>query len=126
MRLVLDPEIERTTEAIIGAAFEVSHVLGNGFVEVVYKRALLREMERRKLAVAEEVPFKVSYKGDPVGTFYADIVVEKRVIVELKVAEGFTDAHLMQVVNYLRASGLPVGLLFNFGVPKVAVRRVLP
>ncbi|WP_404326046.1 GxxExxY protein [Aerophototrophica crusticola] len=117
--------MEAITEAILGAAFDVSHHLGAGFLENLYKRALLKELRLRRLAVQEEVPFQVRYKGEPIGTYFADLLVERQVIVELKVAEAINDAHVHQVVNYLKASGLRVGLILNFGVPRVAVRRVL-
>ncbi|WP_448202761.1 GxxExxY protein [Azospirillum sp. sgz302134] len=114
------------TECIIGAAFEVFNALGQGFVELVYQNALVHELRSRNLDVGMEVPFGVSYKGMSVGTYFADIVVEHQVIVELKVAEAIAQPHIKQVVNYLRASKMPVGLLLNFGTPSLTVRRVLP
>jgi len=126
MRVSLDEETEALTEQVIGAGFEVFNTLGQGFVESVYQNALLHELRSRNLDVGLEVPFAVSYKGNSVGTYYADIVVERRVIVELKVAESLAQPHVKQVVNYLRASGMLVGLLLNFGTPSLTVRRVLP
>ncbi len=126
MRVVLDQTIEALTERIIGAGFEVFNTLGQGFVESVYQNALVHELRGRDLDVGLEVPFGVSYKGNSVGTYYADIVVEQRVIVELKVAEAIGQSHIKQVVNYLRASGMPVGLILNFGTPSLTIRRVLP
>lgn len=126
MRVVLDQTIEALTERIIGAGFEVFNALGQGFVESVYQHALVHELRSRDLDVGLEVPFGVSYKGNSVGTYYADIVVEQRVIVELKVAEAIGQPHIKQVVNYLRASGMPVGLILNFGTPSLTIRRVLP
>ncbi|QJE74293.1 GxxExxY protein [Aerophototrophica crusticola] len=121
----LDPETKALCEATIGAPFEVSRCVGHGFLENVYRKSLLGELEDRGVPVEEEVPFSIRFKTRTVGTYFADIVVGRRVIVELKVAEAFADAHVGQVLNYLRVSGLRVGLLFNFGLPKVAFRRVI-
>ncbi|UKJ73633.1 GxxExxY protein [Azospirillum brasilense] len=126
MRVVLDHRIEALTERIIGAGLEVFNTLGQGFVESVYQNALVHELRSRGLDVGLEVPFGISYKGNSVGTYFADVVVEDQVIVELKVAEAISQPHIRQVVNYLRASGMPVGLLLNFGTPSLTVRRVLP
>ncbi|WP_431857079.1 GxxExxY protein [Azospirillum sp.] len=126
MRVVLDGETESLTERIIGAGYEVFNALGQGFVESVYKKAFVHELRERLLDVGQEVPFDVRYKGHSVGTYYADLVVESRVIVELKVAEAIAQPHVKQVINYLRASTMPVGLLFNFGTPGLTFRRVLP
>ncbi|ANC92529.1 GxxExxY protein [Azospirillum humicireducens] len=125
MKVSLGADLDRLTERVIGAAFAVHAVLGHGFAEQVYKKALFRELSDAGLTVATEVPFKVLYKGDPVGSYFADLVVEKRLIVELKVCEALIQAHSRQVLNYLRASGLPVGLLFNFAGPSLTVKRVL-
>lgn len=126
MRVSLDSETDALTERIIGAGFEVFNALGHGFVEAVYKKALFCELRERGLDAEQEVPFQIGYKGNNVGTYFADIVVGRRVIVELKVAETLGQPHTRQVINYLRASGMPVGLLFNFGGPSLTFRRVLP
>lgn len=126
MRVSLDPGLDSLTEIVIGAGFEVFNTLGLGFVEAIYKKALLKELRSRNLDVGIEVPFNVSYKGEIVGIYYADLVVEQSVIVELKVAESIVQPHVKQVVNYLKASGLPVGLIFNYGTPSLGIRRVLP
>jgi len=126
MRAALDPSLEAITERVIGAAFEVSRVLGHGFFEAVYRNALRDELERLGLDVEAEKLFPVLYKGKPVGHYYADLVVGGIVVVELKSAEALAKEHISQVINYLRASGLPVGLLLNFGTLRVQVRRVLP
>jgi len=125
MRVALDDEAETLTECIIGAGFEVFNGLGHGFVEAVYKKAFICELRRRGLNVGHEVPFQIDYKGDNVGTYYADLVVEQRIIVELKAVESLLPIHARQVLNYLRASGLGLGLLFNFGAPSLTFRRVL-
>lgn len=126
MKVELDPRLEAITEKVIGAAFEVSRTLGHGFLEAVYRNALKGELEDLGLAVEAEKLFPVRYKDRIVGNYYADLVVTKSVVVELKSAESISREHVAQVVNYLRASSLPVGLLLNFGTPRVQVRRVLP
>ena len=126
MKIRLDDRTEKRTETIIGSAFEVANELGHGFLEAVYRKALIHEMQRRGLRVSEEVPFRITYKDLEIGTYFADIVVEDSVVVELKTVENLAPAHVSQVVNYLRASQLDVGLLFDFGKPKLEFRRVLP
>jgi hypothetical protein len=106
----LAPEIEALTAATLGAAFEVSNTLGHGFLEAVYR---------------EEVVHSVSYKNLPVGSYRADLVVSKSVIVEMKAIERLLPQHVGQILNYLRASGMHVGLLINFGKPRVEYKRVL-
>lgn len=125
MKVSLGADLDRLTERVIGAALAVHAALGHGFAEQVYKKALLRELSDGGLAAATEVPFKVLYKGDAVGSYFADLVVERQVIVELKVCEALVQAHSRQVLNYLRVSGLPIGLLFNFAAPSLTVKRVL-
>ncbi|RJF83406.1 GxxExxY protein [Azospirillum cavernae] len=126
MKVSLGATLDGLTERVVGAALAVHGALGHGFAETVYKKAMLRELADSGLEAANEVPFQVHYRGHLVGTYFADIVVEGRVIVELKVCDALGQAHLRQVVNYLRVSGLPVGLLFNFAAPSLAIRRVLP
>jgi len=98
---------------VIGCSYEVSNTLGVGFLEKIYERALLRELTIRGLSVASQVPFPVSYKGHCIGEYVADLVVENRVIVELK------------CVDYLRASHLRLALLINFQKPKVEWKRII-
>ena len=116
---------ESLSKLVIAAAFEVSNTLGTGFLEVVYARALALEMEFRGVPFEREAPLPVSYKGTRIGTYRPDFVVDRRLIVEIKAVEGLGPPHLGQVLNYLRASELEVGLLMNFGTPRVQVRRVL-
>ena len=112
-------------EAVIGSAFEVANVLGAGFLEKVYERALLRELAFRGVSAKAQVSFPVCYKGQYVGEYVADLVVEEKVIVELKCVERFANEHLAQCINYLKASRLRVALLINFQKPKVEWKRVL-
>ncbi len=113
------------TEAVIGAAFEIANVLGAGFLEKVYERALLRELALRGVSAKAQVSFPVCYKGQYVGEYVADLVVEEKLIVELKCTDRFANEHLAQCINYLKASGLQVALLINFQRPKVEWKRVL-
>src|SRR5919197_6587652 len=106
------------TEAVIGAAFEVANVLGSGFLEKVYERALIRELALRGVNAKPQVSFPVCYKGQYVGEYVADLVVEERLIVELKCVDRFATEHLAQCINYLKASGLRVALLINLLRPK--------
>ena len=105
------------TEKIIGAAFEVHKFLGNGFQEVIYQRALAFEMSKVGLAFAREIEQDIYYKDlqEPIGTRRADFVVEGKVLVELKAITELEDVHWAQVLNYLKAYKLEVGLLLNFG-----------
>ncbi|WP_096703612.1 GxxExxY protein [Magnetospirillum sp. 15-1] len=126
MRLRLSDELEAITERIIGAAFEVSRTLGHGFAESVYKNALRHELALAGLKAAEEVRFEIRYRDQAVGTYIADLIVADRVVVELKAVEKLAPPHVGQVLNYLKAGRLPVGLLLNFGTPRLEIRRVLP
>ena len=125
MKIRLDEHTEKLTGRIVGSGFEVLNELGHGFPEAIYQKALAHELGQSGISVEQQVPFKVRYKGVSVGNYYADIVVDKRVIIELKTVEKLVPAHVGQVLNYLRASNLHVGLLLNFAKPKLEYRRVL-
>jgi GxxExxY protein len=112
------------TERIIGAAFVVANSLGHGFLEAVYRNAMAEELRAQGLSVAKEKPFPVAYRGRRVGLYLADLVIEDRVIAELKAVEALTRSHSAQLLNYLKASNLQVGLLLNFGRPKIELRRI--
>lgn len=111
------------TEDIIGAAFEVHNALGCGLLEKVYENALAHELGLRKHVVIPQREFRVSYKGKEVGTYYADLVIDDKVLVEVKSVSTLEDIHRAQVLNYLRISGIKVGLLLNFARPKLKVER---
>ena len=115
------------TEKIIGASFEVHKFLGNGFQEVIYQRALAWEMQQAKLQFEREIEQNIFYKGlpEPIGTRRADFVVEGKVLVELKAIIQLEDVHLAQVLNYLKAYKLEVGLLINFGSKSVTFKRLV-
>ena len=112
------------TEKILKAAFAVSNVLGCGFLEKVYENALVVEMERLGLRVAQQVPIRVMFRGQTVGEYVADLIVDSAVIVEVKATGEDHPLYVAQTLNYLRATGLPVGLLLNFGRPKLSYRRL--
>jgi GxxExxY protein len=120
-----DSHQSELTEAVIGAAFEVANVLGGGFLEKVYQRALMIELASRGVAVECSVSLPVSYKGECVGEYVPDLLVERKLIVELKCAEHLAKEHLAQCINYLKASGLTVALLINFQKPRLEWKRVL-
>ena len=111
------------TYNINGAIFEVNRELGVGFLEKVYENALLLELRKRGLEAESQVPVKVKYKGTEVGEYYADIVVENQVIVELKSVDSLQKIHEAQLLNYLKATGFKVGLLVNFTHPKAEIKR---
>jgi len=111
------------TEAVIGSAFEIANVLGAGFLEKIYERALIRELALRGLSVKAQASFPVCYKGQYLGEYVADLVVEEKLIVELKCVERFANEHLAQCINYLK--GLRVALLINFQRPRLEWKRVL-
>jgi len=111
------------TQKILGASFAVHNALGAGFLEKVYANALSVELRQMGLVCAQEVPFKVQYKNVVVGDYSADLVVEKRVLLELKACTGLDSVNEAQILNYLKASGIRVGLLMNFGKPRLEYRR---
>jgi GxxExxY protein len=116
---------DELSEQVIASVFEVSNTLGAGFLEKVYERALVRELEIRGIRAAGQSSMPVVYKGKPVGDYYADILVEDRLVVELKCVERLSREHSAQCLNYLRASGKSVCLLVNFENPKVEWRRIV-
>ena len=113
------------TERVLGAVFEVANTLGAGFLEKVYERALLRELAVHGVQAATQASFAISYKGQYVGEYFADILVENVLVVELKCVDRLANEHIAQCINYLRASGRTVCLLVNFQKPKVEWRRIV-
>ena len=118
-------EVNDSTYAINGAVFEVNRVLGAGFLEKVYEKALLTELRIRGLKAENQVLIKVFYKEEIVGEYIADIFVEDRVVVEIKSVENLEKIHEAQLLNYLKASGTQVGLLANFRHPKAEIKRMV-
>lgn len=111
------------TARILEAAFAVHNTLGAGFLEKVYANALTLELRAKGLACEHEAPLQVRYREAIVGDYLADIVVERRVLLELKACSALDPVHEAQIMNYLRASNLRVGLLMNIGRPKLQYRR---
>jgi GxxExxY protein len=113
------------TEKILGAAFKVQNTLGAGFLEKVYENALSIELRKCGLVVESQKAFHVRYEGTVVGDYQADLVVAGKVIVECKAVTALDPMHEAQLINYLKASGLHVGLLINFGRSKLQYRRLV-
>ena len=113
------------TEGILGAVFEVSNTLGAGFLEKVYERALLHELRLRGIQAVAQASFPVLYKSQCAGEFFADILVENAVVIELKCVEHLGKEHMAQCLNYLRASGKEVCLLINLQKPTVEWKRIV-
>lgn len=113
------------TEKIIGCAMEVHKILGNGFQEVIYQRALAIEMERQELLFSREFEIPIFYKESPIGTRRADFFVDEKIMVELKAVIQLEDVHLAQAINYLEAYKMEVGLLINFGSKSLQFKRVM-
>ena len=112
------------TEKIIKAAYKVHNVLGFGFLEKVYQNALMIELKRMGLNIGTEVPITVYYEDEIVGQYLADLIVENKVILELKAVKELAEIHEVQLVNYLKATGIEVGLLINFGHSVHVKRKV--
>jgi GxxExxY protein len=111
------------TGKLLNAAFAVANELGFGFLESVYQKALMMVLGEQGISARQQVPMTVFFRGVPVGEFYADIVVEDKVILELKALPDLSGEHEAQLINYLQASGIEVGLLLNFGTPRLQYRR---
>ncbi|MCY4450171.1 MAG: GxxExxY protein [Chloroflexi bacterium] len=115
---------ENITRSIIGCAFSVSNELGSGFLESVYEKAMLVALNGQSIAVQAQAPINVYFRQEVVGVFFADLLVEGRVIVELKAVKALSPEHQAQVINYLQATGIEVGLLLNFGRPRLEYKRL--
>ena len=116
---------EELTGKIIGASFIVHNILGYGFLEKVYKNALAFELKKNNLNVEIEYPIKVKYQNQVVGEYFADLFVEKQIIVEIKAVKELRQVHEVQLVNYLKATGIEIGILINFGKSVVVKRKIL-
>lgn len=110
---------------IVGAAMEVHKILGSGYLEAVYQAALAHELQLRGIAVKREVHLPVSYKGVDVGYYIADLVVEDKIILELKAVSKLTSRHQAQAINYLTTTGLQLALLLNFGGKSLERQRII-
>ena len=115
---------DELTEKILGACFEVIRELGAGFLESVYEKALLVALREKGLKAISQAPISVFFRNRIVGEFFADILVEDTILIELKAAKALAPENLAQVINYLKATGLETGLLVNFGNQKLEYRRL--
>jgi GxxExxY protein len=115
---------EGITHKIIGCAMKVHSILGNGFQEVIYQRALAIEMEKQGLGFQREMEMTIFYEGIDIGTRRVDFFVEETIMVELKALINLEDVHLAQAMNYCQAYNLPIGLLINFGAKSLEFKRV--
>ena len=118
-------ELDGVTERIIGCIYRVSNTLGSGFLEKVYENALAIELRKSGLKAQQQHGIQVKYDGAIIGEFAADLLIEEKVIIELKAAKALDEVHMCQCLNYLKATGLCVCLLVNFGKPKTEIRRIV-
>jgi GxxExxY protein len=116
----LDFELSRK---VIGCAMSVHRLLGCGFLESNYENALAIELRRRDVRFANQVPLTVYYLNEPVGRYVADMIVEQQLLLELKALNSIDTRCEAQMINYLKASGIPVGLILNFGTPSLQIKR---
>ena len=124
----MDADIDRlnkVTETVIGCAYRVSDNLGCGFLEKIYENALAHELHKTRLKVEQQRRFNVLYDGIHVGEYIADLIVENEVIVETKAVKTLEEIHIAQCLNYLKATGLKLGLVLNFGTSRVSIKRVV-
>lgn len=125
LRAELSPELNRLTERVIGCAIDVHRTLGPGFLEALYAEALAMSFDEAGLRFGRELRVSVLYKGRSIGEHRLDLLVEDRVVVELKAVETLAKVHFAQVRSYLRATGLRVGILLNFESSILEIRRIL-
>ena len=118
-----DDELNQLTEKIIGSAFKVLNTLGVGFLEHVYEKALVHELNQLGILAEPQQSVEVFYDGIVVGEFFPDILVNKTVIIEVKATKNHDEAFTAQCLNYLKATGKPVCLLLNYGKPKLDIKR---
>jgi GxxExxY protein len=116
---------ELITEKIIGSAYTVANTLGSGFLEKVYENALAHELAKTGLHVVQQTAISVMYDGVIVGDYVADLLVENEILLELKAVKALDAVHMAQCMNYLKATGLTVCLLINFGTPRIEVKRIV-
>jgi GxxExxY protein len=114
----------KLTEIILGCCFDVMNELGTGFLEAVYKNAFVVALRQKGVQVSQEIPFEICFRGETVGRYIADLLVEKEIIVEFKCCKALLPEHQAQVINYLKATGLSVGLLVNFGQYRLEYKRL--
>ncbi len=118
-------ELNRITEKIIVFSYKVSNTLGCGFLEKVYENSLACEFRKAGLPFKQQFPIQISYEKEVVGDYIADFLVGEKVLVELKAVKDLDEIHMAQCLNYLRATGLKICMLINFGNPKVEIKRIV-
>lgn len=118
-------DTDKITESIIKCAMKVSNTLGAGFLEKVYENALAMELRQADLEVEQQKKIHVKYEGAVVGDYIADLVVNDSVLLEIKAAKAIDEVHQAQLLNYLKATGLRVGLILNFGTPRMGIKRMV-
>jgi GxxExxY protein len=121
----IDPIVNNITKTVIGCAYTVSNSLGCGFLEKVYENALVRELVKQGLKVKQQQIVKIWYNGVEVGDYIADLIVEDNVLIEVKAVEHLGNTQTAQCLNYLKATGIRVGLLMNFETPRVEIKRLV-
>ena len=114
---------EELSGKILQACFEVSKELGCEFLESVYEKALIIALRQKGLNVISQAPLTVKFRNVVIGEFYADLLVENKILMELKAVNNLANEHFAQILNYLKATGIEVGLIINFGNPKLEYRR---
>jgi GxxExxY protein len=120
-----EQRLNEITQKIIGCAYDVANGLGCGFLEKVYENALRLDFRRAGLVVLQQHPIPVMWRGEVVGDYYADLLVEGCVIVELKCVKSFDEVHMAQCLNYLKATGIRICLLINFAKTQIEVKRIV-
>ena len=110
---------------IVGHAMQVHTKLGNGFLEKVYENALMVLFRKAGVTALQQAPIAVMFDGETVGTYYADILIENKIILELKTASEISEAHKAQALNYLKATGLDLAIIFNFAKPRLEYHRIV-
>lgn len=118
-------ELNKLSERIIGCVYAVSNGLGAGFLEKVYENALAHELRKAGIHCEHQRPLKVEYDGVVVGEYTSDILVEECIILELKAVSALDEVHVAQCMNYLKATGLTLCLLINFGKPRAEIKRIV-
>lgn len=116
---------QELSEKVVGAGITVHKKLGPGFLETVYEQALKIELAKQGIGFESQKKINITYDGSIVGTHILDMIVEGKIILELKAVDSFEDIHFAQVRSYLRATGLRLGLLMNFNRPRLAIKRIV-
>jgi GxxExxY protein len=118
-------QFEELSKKVIGAAIEVHRLLGPGFLESIYEEALKIELSKHKMHYEAQKEIRIQYSGVEIGCHRLDLIVENKIIVELKAVKEFADIHFAQLRSYLKATGLKVGLLLNFAKPTLEIKRIV-